>query len=169
MGQPLTIGGAPVVSLRASDAPSAGPAFVLADVLPGRGFMLLSAGLRLPSGELADGVQGPPPQKAAEALDGGPDDFAGNKAFSFGGAILAPYANRIRGHGVAGAREIEARIDGRMVRLPRNWGGRAPGAEQYAMHGLILETPVAWEQTAPKGSARLNCGSMATKAWSGGA
>lgn len=159
MGDPVTIGGAPVVSLQAADAPSVGPAFLSADVLPGRGFMLLRAALRLPSGEIADGVLGPAPEAAAKALDGGPDDFAGNKAFSFGGAILAPYANRIRGRDVPGAREIEAKAGGRTVRLPRNWGGKAPGAAQYAMHGLILETPVAWEQTAPHSvTGRLDAG-----------
>jgi galactose mutarotase-like enzyme len=148
MEQPVTIGGAPVVSLRASDAPT-GPAFLAADVLPGRGFMLLRAALRLPSGDTVDGVQGPTPQEAAKALDGGPDDFAGNAAFSFGGAILAPYANRIRGRDVSGSREIETEVAGQTVRLPRNWGGKAPGAAQYAMHGLILDKPVPYEQTAP--------------------
>lgn len=149
MGQPVMIGGAPVVSLQATDAPAAGPAFLSAEVLPGRGFMLLRAGLRLPSGEMTDGVQGPAPEAAAKALDGGPGDFAGNASFSFGGAILAPYANRIRGRDVPGERAIETRVDGATVRLPRNWGGKAPGAAQYAMHGLILETPVAWEQASP--------------------
>src|SRR6202008_3078253 len=62
-----------------------------------------------------------------------------NGAFGFGGAILAPYANRITGREVGGAREIETEVDGRAVRLPRNWGGKAPGARQYAMHGLILD------------------------------
>ena len=159
MGQPVTIGGAPVVSLQATDAPAAGPAFLTADVLPGRGFMMLRAGLRLPSGKMAEGVQGPAPAQAAKALDGGPDDFAGNKAFSFGGAILAPYANRIRGRDLPGARAIETQVDGRTVRLPRNWGGKAPGAEQYAMHGLILDAPVAWEQAAPdRVTGRLGAG-----------
>jgi hypothetical protein len=59
MGQPVTIGGAPVVSLQATDAPPAGPAILSADVLPGRGFMLLRAGLRLPSGAMAVAVQVP--------------------------------------------------------------------------------------------------------------
>lgn len=159
MGQPVTIGGAPVVSLQATDAPPTGPAILSADVLPGRGFMLLRAGLRLPSGTMAEAVQGPAPQAAAKALDGGPDDFAGNASFSFGGAILAPYANRIRGRDVPHRREIETEVDGRTVRLPRNWGGKAPGAAQYAMHGLILDTPVAWEQTAAsRVSGRLDAG-----------
>lgn len=147
-GGHLRIGGAPVVTLHA-DPPRGAPAFVEAVVLPGRGMMLLNAKLRLPSGETVNGVVGPEPAEAARELDGGWDDFAGNKAFAFGGAILAPYANRIRGRPVDGGREIEALIDGTPVRLPRNWGGRAPGAEQYAMHGLILDAAAQLEAVEP--------------------
>jgi galactose mutarotase-like enzyme len=149
MTEPVVIGGAPVVSLAASDLPADGPALVSAEVAPGRGFMLLRARLRLASGEIVDGVEGPDPAEAARRLDGGPEDFAGNRAFSFGGAILAPYANRIRGRDVGGAREILTEVAGRTVRLPRNWGGKAAGAAQYAMHGLILNTPVACAQPSP--------------------
>jgi galactose mutarotase-like enzyme len=149
MSEGLRIGGAPVVSLRAQDAPAEGPAFLEAQVLPGRGMMLLQAKLRLPSGEVVDAIHAPSPAEAARQLDGGADDFAGNKSFSFGGAILAPYANRICGRAVEGSREIETTVADKTVRLPRNWGGRAPGAAQYAMHGLILDKGVAFEQRAP--------------------
>ncbi|CAN7378365.1 aldose 1-epimerase [Phenylobacterium sp. LjRoot219] len=153
------IGGAPVVALQGRDLPAAGPAFTAAEVAPGRGFLLLRAALRLSSGQTVDGVVGPPPAQAAQMLDGGPEDFAGNRAFSFGGAILAPYANRIRGREVAGARQIEVEIDNRVVRLPSNWGGKAPGAAQYAMHGLILDAPTAWEQPSPdRALGRLDAG-----------
>jgi len=148
MSEGLRIGGAPVVTLRAPDAPADGPAFLEAQVLPGRGMMLLQAKLRLPCGQVVDALHAPAPAEAAGALDGGPDDFAGNKSFSFGGAILAPYANRIRGRPLEGAREIETTVADRTVRLPRNWGGKAAGAEQYAMHGLILDAEVPFEQPA---------------------
>ena len=150
MSHPLQIGGAPIVPLQARDAPAQGPAFIAAEVLPGRGMMLLQASLRLPSGEVVDALHAPPAVDAAHELDGGPEDFAGNCAFAFGGAILAPYANRITGRDVPGAREIETRVDDRTVRLPRNWGGKAPGARQYAMHGLILDASVACEHPAPE-------------------
>ena len=149
MSGALQIGGAPVVTLRADELPAAGPAFVEAQVLPGRGMMLLQARLRLPRGDVVDAIEAPPAAEAARRLDGGPEDFAGNASFSFGGAILAPYANRIRGRPLTDSREIEAAIGGRAARLPRNWGGKAPGAEQYAMHGLILATPVTWRQDDP--------------------
>jgi galactose mutarotase-like enzyme len=98
---------------------------------------------------VVDAIFAPEPEAAARELDGAPDDFAGNKSFSFGGAILAPYANRIRGREAEGAREINTEIAGHAVRLPRNWGGKALGAEQYAMHGLILDAAVPWRQDAP--------------------
>jgi galactose mutarotase-like enzyme len=145
----VTIGGEPVVSLRAVNVPPDAPAFLSAEVLPGRGMMLLRTGLRLPSGALTEGLVAPSGESAAREFDGGPDDFAGNKSFSLGGALLAPYANRISGRDVAGAREIEARIDGHRLRLPRNWGGKAAGARTYAMHGLILDASVTYSQAQP--------------------
>jgi galactose mutarotase-like enzyme len=148
MAGELQIGGAPAVVLTAAGLPPEGPAFTSATVLPGRGMMLLQARLRLPDGREVDALAAPPLGEAARELDGGPDDFNGNKSFSFGGAILAPFANRIRGRPID-PRSIAARIDGRQVRLPRNWGGKAPGAEQYAMHGLILDADVAFERAAP--------------------
>lgn len=145
MAEAIQIGGAPVVVLRAE--PQRGrPSVVEASVLPGRGFMLLQAKVALASGEEIEVLAAPGPAEAAARLDGGPDDFAGNQSFAFGGAILAPFANRIRGRPVGTAREIDTVIDGAIVRLPRNWGGKAPGAETYAMHGLILASPVVFEQ-----------------------
>src|SRR3954464_1951198 len=107
MVEPPPIGGGPPVTLRIAPTGVEGPAFVEAQVLPGRGMMLLQARLRLPSGRVVDAIHAPPPEAAAQVLDGGPDDFAGSKSFSFGGAILAPFANRIRGRALDGAREIE--------------------------------------------------------------
>lgn len=126
------IGGAPMVRLKGDE----GPGIVSADIAPGRGMMLLQARAQVPGLGEIDLIATPP--DFARLLDDGPDDFAGNRAFAFGGAILLPYANRIRGRALEGRREIEADVAGRRVRLPRNWGGKAEGAEQYAMHGLIL-------------------------------
>ncbi|MET0273986.1 MAG: aldose 1-epimerase [Phenylobacterium sp.] len=144
-----------VVALKAPSA--AGPGFIEAQVLPGRGMMLLQARVRLASGEIIDALH--VPADGLSQLDGGPEDFAGNKGFAFGGAILAPYANRIRGRPLTGSREIETQVGGRTVRLPRNWGGKAPGAEQYAMHGLILDAPIPFERrTADRVTGRLEAG-----------
>jgi galactose mutarotase-like enzyme len=159
MPRPLEIGGAPIVTLRAEDAPAEGPAFVAAEVLPGRGMMLLQARLRLASGAVVDELFAPDSAEAARQLDGGPDDAFGDASFSFGGALLAPYANRITGRALAGTCDLETIVDGQLVRLPRNWGGKAPGAQRYAMHGLILDAPVAFEQPAPgRVAGRLDAG-----------
>jgi galactose mutarotase-like enzyme len=145
----MEIGGAPVVNLRAGDVPPDGPAFVEAQVLPGRGMMLLQARLRLASGDVVDAIEAPSLEEAAARLNGGPEDFAGNASFGFGGAILTPFANRVRGRPIEASREIETQVADQTVRLPRNWGGKAPGAEQYAMHGLILDARAEWRQDDP--------------------
>lgn len=133
----LLVGGLPVVTLRADTDRG----LVRADVAPGRGMMLLQTAA-VHDGRTLDLLESPPLADVPRILDGGDADFAGNAAFSFGGAILLPYANRIRGR-PAGQRTIDALVDGRHARLPMNWGGKAPGAEQYAMHGLVLDLAVA--------------------------
>lgn len=151
------LNGLPVIAL---EAPPGAVGIVSAQVAPGRGMLLLQARVRDGAGREHDLLATPPLAEALAALDGGPDDFAGNAAFSFGGAILAPYANRIRGRQHAATREIEARIGGRAVRLPANWSGKAPGAEPYAMHGLILGQAVrAFSQPEPgRLTGRLDAG-----------
>jgi galactose mutarotase-like enzyme len=160
------IGGAPAVLLRARDLPADRPGFTEATILPGRGMMLLQARLRLPSGQDVDALHAPSLDEAAHELSGGSEDFAGNRGFAFGGALLVPYANRIRGRDVEGAREIAATIDGRPARLPRNWGGKAAGAAQYAMHGLILDAQVAYEASEETVRGRLPAGDFGGR-WPG--
>lgn len=124
--------------LRAAPGAADVPCFTSAVVAPERGMMLVQLRARLADGREVDVITAPP---LAELLAkfGGADDFAGNASFSFGGAILLPYANRIRGRALPETREIETEVLGQRVRLPMNWGGKAPGAEHYAMHGLILD------------------------------
>ncbi|MDC0675920.1 aldose 1-epimerase [Nannocystis radixulma] len=153
------IGGAPVVRLQCEDRDRAGPAFTSADVAPGRGMLLLQLRAVLPGRGEVELLATPPLDEVARRLDGGPDDFAGNRSFSLGGAILLPFANRIRGRPLTDRREIETRVLGHIVRLPRNWGGRAAGAEQYAMHGLILDRATdELEQTRDRVRGRLRVG-----------
>lgn len=137
----MRIGGAPVITLRQD-----GGGIAEAQILPGRGMLLGQAKFRRADGRLIPILESPPSEAWPNVLNGGPDDYAGNASFSFGGAVLLPYANRITGRASEGAREIEAIVDGAPARLPRNWGGKAPGAAQYAMHGLALATPFDYEQ-----------------------
>lgn len=135
------IGGLPVVRLHAPVRDPAGPAITGADIAPGRGMLLLQVRAHLPGRGELELLAAPPLAEAARRLDGGIDDFAGNQSFAFGGAVLVPYANRICGRPLAASREIATDVLGQTVRLPRNWGGRAAGARQFAMHGLILDRP----------------------------
>jgi aldose 1-epimerase len=80
-----------------------------------------------------------PLAEAVELLNNRTPAFPGNTAFAFGGAVLAPFANRIRGR--LEVEEIETWIGERIVRLPANGGSRQSGDERYAIHGLILDTP----------------------------
>jgi aldose 1-epimerase len=114
------------------------PHFLSAQLLPDHGMMLLQLRAYLPGLGDSDLLDAPPLEAAREQLDGETGPFVGNAAFSFGGAFLIPYANRIRGKVSPDGKTIDAEILSRTVRLPANWGGRRPGAERYAMHGLAL-------------------------------
>jgi galactose mutarotase-like enzyme len=138
MTRSADVGGAPVERLSAPAPDSGVPAIVEAEIAPGRGMMLLQARAEVPGLGPVDLLASPPLDEIARLLDGGPDDFYGNASFSLGGAVLLPFANRITGRELAETREIETPIGGAIRRLPRNWGGKAPGARGYAMHGLIL-------------------------------
>ena len=139
----IEIGGAPVVTLTRPEPPDAGrPAFRSARILPGRGMMTLQIRARLPRIGEVGLLEAPPLDKAREILDDGTDDFPGNASYSLGGAILLPYANRIRGELSSDRKTIRAEILDRPVQLPANWGGRKPGAERYAMHGLLLASRI---------------------------
>jgi galactose mutarotase-like enzyme len=76
--------------------------------------------------------------EAAAKLDGGALDQNGNASFSFGGAFLVPYPNRILGTLSADGKTITTSWNGKPLTLPANWAGKNPGAEKHAIHGLIL-------------------------------
>jgi galactose mutarotase-like enzyme len=75
-------------------------------------------------------------EEAERLLDKDNDQF-GNQVFKFGGAILLPFANRIRGDVAADGKTLTAIVAGRKVVLPANWSGNNPGAERHAIHGLM--------------------------------
>ncbi len=129
-----------VVTLRVPSA--AEPAFTSAEILPGRGWMTLQLRARLPERGEVDLIASPPREEALARFARSPGPFPGNESFAFGGAVLIPYANRIRGRLSSDGRTITTRILGREVALPANFGGRRPGAERVSMHGLILDSPV---------------------------
>jgi aldose 1-epimerase len=133
------IGGAEPVFLRRTPASLLeGPEFVEAVFLPGRGMNFFQARAVFPGTGESELLASPPLAEAANQLDGGNDDFMGVRSFSFGGTVLVPFANRVRGRLQPDGRTIETEIPGRVVRLPADWCGKNPGAEKCAIHGLIL-------------------------------
>jgi galactose mutarotase-like enzyme len=138
------IGGQKPVFLRTSGF-SAGhePRFLQATFLPGRGMNLFQARAVVPELGEVDVFHSPSLEQAAEQLNGSSGDFMGVRSFRFGGAILLPFANRIRGRLLANRHEIETRILDRDIRLPADWQGSFPGAEKCAIHGLILASKMS--------------------------
>jgi aldose 1-epimerase len=140
---PLEINGAPIVTLERPRPSDPGrPGFLSAQILPGRGMMTLQIRAQLPQTGDFDLLASPSPEEARAFLDGGPEDFVGLRSYLIGGAVLIPYANRIRGRLSADGKSVETEILGRKVHLPANAGGRRPGAERYAMHGLVLASRI---------------------------
>jgi len=136
----VIVGGQPTFTLeRPKRSDTAKPQFLSAQVLPGRGMTTYQIRAYVPGKGEIDLMEAPPLAEAPKLMDGGPEDLIGNKSFSIGGAILLPYANRIRGKLSADGTTIETPIDGKPVTLIANWKGKKPEAVKNAMHGMILD------------------------------
>ena len=136
----ISVGGEPVVTLRRpASKDSSKPQFLEAEILPGRGMAVLQIKAFLPGKGDINLLNSPPLPEAEQLLDKGDDQF-GNQVFKIGGAILLPFANRIRGQLAADGKTITATVAGKTVTLPANWSGTEPGAEKHAIHGLMLNS-----------------------------
>jgi aldose 1-epimerase len=134
----ISIGGEPVVILqRPAAMDKSKPQFLEASILPGRGMAVLQIKAFLPGKGEVSLLNSPPLPDAAQLLNKGDDQF-GNQVFKIGGAILLPFANRIRGKLSPNGKTITATVAGQTVMLPANWSGTEPGAEKHAIHGLML-------------------------------
>ena len=155
------VGGEPPLILRAKST-SSGPHFTEVVLLPGRGMNVFQIKAFIPGLGEQDVIASPSLTVAAQELTGSGDDFAGVKSFKFGGAILVPWANRIRGQLMPDGRWIKTEIAGHQLTLPADWSGKKPGAEKHAIHGLILESK--FQPTAASGGdtahAVLHAGSF---------
>jgi aldose 1-epimerase len=140
-GQSASIGGEPAIVLeRPRLQNSNAPQFLSVTVLPGRGMNFFQVGAYFPGKGNINLVASPSLEDAVKILAGGPDDPYGNKSFGLGGAILVPYANRVRGKQSADGKTIQIEIAGKPVTLPANWPSKSPGAEKLAMHGMMLDS-----------------------------
>ena len=151
---PTQIGGQDIVTLtRKPTENGQKPEFLSATVLPGRGMNVFQITANVPGKGTIDVLASPSLADAADKLNGGPDDQYGNASFSFGGAFLVPYPNRIRGKLSADGKTITTEWHGKTITLPANWPGKSPGAEPVAMHGLIVasKTDDVNVQTTPDG------------------
>jgi len=148
-----------VVTLKAEDASPHELAFRSVELVPSRSMMVYQIRANLPGWGEIEVLSAPALDEGLARFDGGPDDFNGNASFSMGAAFLAPFVNRIRGRYLAETREIETKVASQTVRLPANGGGKAPGAEKYAIHGLILDraAEVTGRFGVPGGEAATAC------------
>ncbi|HXM98160.1 MAG TPA: aldose 1-epimerase [Candidatus Dormibacteraeota bacterium] len=135
----VSIGGEPVVTLkRPRPTDQSKPYFLEATLIPGKAMNLLQIKAYLPGKGDVELLASPSVEEAKKLLDS--DEEFGNKSFYIGGAVLLPYANRIRGKLSADKKSIETTIAGKNVLLPANWIGKKEGAERNSMHGLILSS-----------------------------
>lgn len=118
------------------------PQLLEAVILPGRGFNTWQLRAYIPGKGVQDLVTAPDLAGAVKLMNGGENDFRGNESFKNGGAILVPFANRIRGKLDEKARTIETTANGKTIKLPGNWKGKNPGAEVHSMHGLVLDQSI---------------------------
>jgi aldose 1-epimerase len=117
------------------------------DILPGRAMNVYQMKAHLPGKGDVDVLVSPPLMEAVKLMNGGPDDLNGNQSFQMGGAILLPFANRIRGKLSPDRKTELASIAGKDVTLVANWKGKNSGAVPHAMHGLILASPMTHLKT----------------------
>ncbi|HZZ41007.1 MAG TPA: aldose 1-epimerase [Acidobacteriaceae bacterium] len=145
------IGGQPVVKLtRAATANGQQPEFRSVTVLPGRGMNVFQITAELPGKGEIPILHAPSLEEAASKLNGGPGDEYGNASFSFGGAFLVPYPNRIIGKLSADKKTVTAEWHGKKIVLPANWhNSEHPTEDLHAMHGLILASHTDDVQTMP--------------------
>lgn len=138
---PTQINGENIVKItRAATSNGQKPEFLSATILPGRGMNVFQITANLPGKGVIDVLASPSLAEAADKLNGGPDDQYGNASFSFGGAFLVPYPNRILGKLSADHKTLTTEWHGKTITLPANWPGKNPTDTPVAMHGLILDS-----------------------------
>lgn len=139
----VEVGGENVVTLRRTLAPNTtAPEFVSATVLPGRGFNLFQITANIPGQGEVSLLASPSLEDAASLLVGGAGDEYGVKSFSFGGAFLIPYPNRIIGTLTPDGKSVVTHWHGQTLTLPADFSGPNAGARKEAIHGLILDSKI---------------------------
>jgi aldose 1-epimerase len=145
---PIKIGGEDVLSLtRKATSGGSKPEFLSVTLLPGRGMNMLQVTAAIPGKGEIPLMHSPSVQEAASQLTGTGRDQTGNVAFSFGGAFLIPYPNRIVGKPSADGKSVVTQWRGHTLALPANFPSKRPGGPVVAIHGLITLDKVEDLQT----------------------
>jgi aldose 1-epimerase len=140
-GQEL-VGGQAVIKLGAQVQDPGQPQITGVEILPGRGMNIFQVYGVLPGGKKINVFVAPELKAGDNTLGDAADDTNGNLSFKYGGALLVPYANRIRGKVSSDGKTLKTSINGQETTLPANWSGKKPGALKNAMHGLILDSKI---------------------------
>lgn len=125
---------------RATQVEEQSPAISGAWLLPERGMHVYQLQASLPGKGALTLLASPPLEEAAGVLHGGAGDEHGNQSFWVGGAVLAPFCQRIRGE-LQPDGTLATNVGEKTVRLPANWKGKKACSERCAIHGLILRSP----------------------------
>jgi galactose mutarotase-like enzyme len=133
-------GGKPAVTVsRTRTGNGSKPEFLSAVVLPGRAMDLFQITAWIPGKGEIPLLYSPSLEEAARILNAPVEPYS-TKSFTFGGAFLAPFANRIIGPLSNNGQTVSFAWEGRPMTLDANWKGKKPEAVPHAIHGLILES-----------------------------
>ncbi|HTZ56482.1 MAG TPA: aldose 1-epimerase [Acidobacteriaceae bacterium] len=142
------IGGENVVTLtRRASAGGSKPEFLTVTLFPGRGMNMFQITAAIPGKGEIPLMHSPSLAEAASRLTGTGRDALGNASFSFGGAFLIPYPNRIIGEPSADGKSVITQWRGHTLTLPANFPSKNPGGRVVAIHGLITMAKVQDLQT----------------------
>jgi aldose 1-epimerase len=120
--QPVTRPGGqdPIVLGRIPPVDGAGPEFLSATLLPGRGMNVLQIKAYVPNKGEVDILDSQPVEEASQLLDGNGADTAGGASLTMGGAVEVPWANRMSGIASPGGASILTIWRGHPLTLPLN-------------------------------------------------
>jgi aldose 1-epimerase len=144
----IQIGGEDVLTLaRKATSNGSKPEFLSVTLLPGRGMNMFQVTAAIPGKGEIPLLHSPSIKDAASQLTGTGRDQLGNMSFSFGGAFLIPYPNRIVGEPSSDGKSVVTQWRGHTLSLPANFPSKQPGGRIVAIHGLITAAKVEDLQT----------------------